>query len=209
MAPARKHVEQAAEFGSFLLATLVLSVIINFATDLRDNTFLWASAVTVALAAAGLVRVTHAKSFLPRNRPLTIAVGTVVVLALTGSAAREMTRPPPARCAPRAAAEAEMGDPDPRVAAPPPVVYYCPTHGNVHVYERPDSPLAVGKLHPARELWVACHKRGRGGRVWYYTQGDDVRARPELHAWGYLRQWGLELPVHPDPAVPPCGPRVP
>jgi hypothetical protein len=209
MAPARKRVQQVAELGSFLLTSLVLAVIINLATDIRDNTFLWASAATVALAAVGLVRVSTRQPFLPRSRPLAIALGTVVALALTGSAARELTRPPEARCASRAAGEAEMGEPDPRATAPPPVVYYCPTHGNVHVFERPDSPLAVGKMRSTRQLWVACYKRGRGDRVWYYTQGDDARARPEFHAWGYLRQWGLELKVHPDPAIPRCGRDVP
>ena len=194
----------AAEILSPILATIV-GVLINFASGNTGNVFAWALVATATLATMAVIYRQHTGRLVPGGaRWAGVAIGAVV-LVLVGSGVYEVTRPPAPSCDRLAEGAPQL---DPRTNTKWPTVYRCPKPGNALVYEHPDrSSVIVGFMAPG-DSWVVCWRRVQGV-VWYYTQGDEHRARAETHAWGYMSQDALRLKTEPDPAVPHCSRAVP
>jgi hypothetical protein len=192
-----------AEILSPILATVV-GVLINFASGNADNVFAWALVATATLAAVAVANRQRTGRLVPGGpRRTGVAIGAVV-LVLAGSGGYQAMRPPAASCD-RLTQGTQL---DPRTNTRWRTVYRCPKPGNALVYEHPAlSSAIVGFMSPG-DSWVVCWRRVQGV-VWYYTQGDDHRAKPALRAWGYMSQDALRLRTEPDHAVPHCTANVP
>ena len=194
----------AAEILSPILATVV-GVLINFASGNARNVFAWTLVATATLATMAIIYRQHTGRLVPGGTRRTgVAIGVVVVV-LIGSGVYEAIRPPAASCDRLAQGAPQL---DPRTNTRWPTVYRCPKPGNALVYEHPArSSIIVGFMAPG-DSWVVCWRRVQNV-VWYYTQGDEHRAKAPLRAWGYMSQDALRLRTEPDPAVPRCSATVP
>ena len=199
------------EVALLLVVNVALSLVLSLATNFAANAFLWAATVVSTLVAVGLIRKRHLGRFFPRSRRRAGGISALALIALLGTAAFELAKPPPSSCTRHNAADQGVSV-DPRMDIRWPTVYECPTRGNGSVFKKPDFSEAIATMYAERKVWVVCWIRMPGSGIWYYTQGDaslTERYRREFAAWGYLPHRSIDVRTHPAIPVSKCPGRMP
>lgn len=186
------------------LIPIATGIIINIATELGDNMFIWAIVVAVAVTTSALTYRLRLGSFGPGPPWVTAAIGTFTVLILISAFVYDRVRPPPPSCIELSGEQISM-QADPRTGGRKwPKVYRCPKPSSARVFERPtfNAPV-IGTLDPGFS-WVVCWLHGDDDKIWYYTQGDNSISQPDYHAWGFIPSGVLQVAHNPDSAVRSC-----
>jgi hypothetical protein len=202
----RKRVELALEVALLLVVNVALGLVISLASDFAANAFLWAATGVIMLVVVGLLRKRHLGWFFPRSRRGAVGISALAMIALLGTGAFELAKPPPSACARRSAADQGVGL-DPRSHMAWPTVYECPTRGNGSVFKEPDFSQAIATMYGERKVWVVCWVRLSGSGIWYYTQGDAAltkRYQRAFESWGYLPHRSIDVRSQPAHSVPKC-----
>ncbi|MEU5876975.1 hypothetical protein [Spirillospora sp. NPDC047279] len=84
-------------------------------------------------------------------------------------------------------------------------VFRCANLPDSPLFEEPRSTSTqVGHMESIRS-WFVCWIRGErhsgGNDIWYYSQGDEVSAKPEHEGWGFMPASRLLSTRHPNPGV--------